>query len=513
MAYTIMIPQPGKAMSVKDAIISILVAEQPLSARKIFNKVKKDHALNVTYQAVYKAMAQLAEEGVLSKKELEYSLNTEWIKTISNFVDKVKTAYSAGTQPSLFGLSEFKQQGDMQTYVFENLGKAEEYRKNLQVELFNFYKGSTVYCGQSKHLKSPVIYSEKSINILKTVNNFRIKCFIVVSGDSPIDKWCADFYKKQGVRVKTGIKVADNCDTMVIGEFVTQLYIPEELAKEIEKTYEMSDISKIDVTQFYQKVFERKIPIKFTILRNSEIAGQLRKQTMAYFNDSLNLFDIDGTLVKGYSIFEFIKFLYEQETISKKSFDEVKKTISSYEAKKVSYKEFVVQIVSKYAEALKGKQFAEIMDKGKEFVNSGRLNFYPYVIELLFDLNLRGRLVGISGSPIEIISAVRDYIGFDAVIATELEVKDGIYTGNVKINMALKENKEAALKNYLAENNLSLGNSMAFGDTAEDLSLLEKAKIAVAMNPNDELREIAKKKGWKMLSEKDNISEEIKKLI
>ena len=78
-----------KKRNVRETIISILSREYPLSIKKIFNKVKKEYHLDVTYQAVFKLIKEMIEDSVLEKSDKEYKLNfhmspeaVEWFKTI-----------------------------------------------------------------------------------------------------------------------------------------------------------------------------------------------------------------------------------------------------------------------------------------------------------------------------------------------------------------------------------------------------------------------------------------------
>jgi len=61
MPISITIPTLGKPKNVKDAVIAVLTNEWPLTARKIYNKTK-NMSLNVSYQAVHKAVSELALE-------------------------------------------------------------------------------------------------------------------------------------------------------------------------------------------------------------------------------------------------------------------------------------------------------------------------------------------------------------------------------------------------------------------------------------------------------------------
>ena len=82
-----------KKRNVRETILSVLSAEFPLSIKKIFNKVKKEHNLDVTYQAVFKIINELLEDNVLEKTDKEYKLNMLWIKDLENELNVIKKNY------------------------------------------------------------------------------------------------------------------------------------------------------------------------------------------------------------------------------------------------------------------------------------------------------------------------------------------------------------------------------------------------------------------------------------
>ena len=55
--------------NVKSAVIEILSLEWPLSAKEVYNKVKKITDKNITYQAVYKTIKELVEKKVILNNE------------------------------------------------------------------------------------------------------------------------------------------------------------------------------------------------------------------------------------------------------------------------------------------------------------------------------------------------------------------------------------------------------------------------------------------------------------
>ena len=54
---------------------------------------------------------------------------------------------------------------------------------------------------------------------------------------------------------------------------------------------------------------------------------------------------------------------------------------------------------------------------------------------------------------------------------------------------------------------------IGFGDTEQDIPILESVKVPVAINPNKELESAATEKGWKILRETDDVVEEVRRLL
>jgi len=86
-----MLPPFGNAKTVKEKIIQILSNEFPLSARKIYNKIKNENS--VSYQAVHKALKELVDENIVEKSGREYLLNVEWIRNLKIFVYRLNKFY------------------------------------------------------------------------------------------------------------------------------------------------------------------------------------------------------------------------------------------------------------------------------------------------------------------------------------------------------------------------------------------------------------------------------------
>ncbi len=119
-------------------------------------------------------------------------------------------------------------------------------------------------------------------------------------------------------------------------------------------------------------------------------------------------------------------------------------------------------------------------------------------------------IIAISGSPIEIVEEYnRRHLNFDAIFGSVYELdKNEVYTGATVFEPT--KHKGAVVKQYIYENNLILKDSYGIGDTESDAGFLELVENPIAFNPNQNLKEIAEKRGWKIVVEKKDVIYEIK---
>jgi len=92
-------------------------------------------------------------------------------------------------------------------------------------------------------------------------------------------------------------------------------------------------------------------------------------------------------------------------------------------------------------------------------------------------------------------AAARRLPGPVEACATELESRDGRWTGRVAGEHQRGEAKARALRRLAAQHDLDLSESHAYGNCLADLSMLEAVGHPVAVNPDDGLERIACSEG------------------
>ena len=88
----------------------------------------------------------------------------------------------------------------------------------------------------------------------------------------------------------------------------------------------------------------------------------------------------------------------------------------------------------------------------------------------------------ISGGFTAFTKVISKIIGFNENIANELEVKDGLMTGHVCDPIVIKETKQARLYELLNELKIDKSESIAVGDGANDIAMIQSAGLGVAFH-------------------------------
>ncbi|MBD8757671.1 HAD family hydrolase [Pseudomonas coleopterorum] len=95
---------------------------------------------------------------------------------------------------------------------------------------------------------------------------------------------------------------------------------------------------------------------------------------------------------------------------------------------------------------------------------------------------------------------IAERLGVETLLATEVEMVDGRYTGRSYDVPCFKEGKVTRLNRWLEENGYDLHDSYFYSDSMNDLPLLEQVTHPVVVDPDPRLHEEAKRRGWKEIS-------------
>ncbi len=121
---------------------------------------------------------------------------------------------------------------------------------------------------------------------------------------------------------------------------------------------------------------------------------------------------------------------------------------------------------------------------------------YDEAVDLIEEHRLGGReIVIVSSSGSEVVGPIGTMLGVDRVIATEMGIDAGRYTGEIAF-YAYGPNKAAAIREHAAASGYDLAACYAYSDSVTDIPMLETVGHPTAVNPDRGLRKVAGERGW-----------------
>jgi HAD superfamily hydrolase (TIGR01490 family) len=102
----------------------------------------------------------------------------------------------------------------------------------------------------------------------------------------------------------------------------------------------------------------------------------------------------------------------------------------------------------------------------------------------------------VTAAPRELAERMAAYLGMDGGLGTEAELVDGRYTGRLIGPLLHGPAKLDAVTKLAAEQGIDLRDCSAYSDSLNDRPMLEGVGHPVAVNPDRQLRELARERGW-----------------
>ncbi len=254
----------SKPKSTKVKIVSILSEEWPLTAKEIYSRIGKQGS--ITYQAVFKEVKHLLEEGILEEKEKKYSISKNWVDSEFTQISNLRMALKGIDLPAT--TLHFNSLFEVDKFLF---GAAESISDPGQKkDLFMFWH----------HFWIPLFLSRKEYSSAKeTILKF--KSHPVTPANTPLDRWCAEFWTKHGSNIHTFVKGNNFCDVAVVDDIVLSVYYPESIRKELDDFFNsVESISDMKYGKLI-KIFEKKVDIPVTVIIDQKIADILKAKIKA----------------------------------------------------------------------------------------------------------------------------------------------------------------------------------------------------------------------------------------
>ncbi len=282
MPFEFVLPKPGAyKKAVKDLLVSILAREHPLTLKQLLQRIRRQYGVSVTYQAVRKSAKALAEDKVLSAKGREYEISKEWISEAHAFIDELSKAYLAEWKP----MRKMEVGEDVTVYTLDSIYDAERLWGDL---LLDWVKkeatASSRNTFQATHIWTLLFHLEwEEKQIIALQQKTKSRHAAIYSGEF-LDKIAQKFYDKYiPTKLVRDASWTRGCSIGTYDDMIVQLYQPKEIASEIDAFYRsVKRLEDIDLAKM-SAIAKRKAEVKLTVIRNLEMARQIRESCLKHF--------------------------------------------------------------------------------------------------------------------------------------------------------------------------------------------------------------------------------------
>lgn len=214
---------------------------------------------------------------------------------------------------------------------------------------------------------------------------------------------------------------------------------------------------------------------------------------------ALAIFDLDNTLLGGDSDYLWGEFLVENNLVDGESYQQANHDFyDQYLAGTMDIFEFLAF------------QLKPLADNSPADLERWRTQFLaekiepiilPAALELIAHHRQQGdTLLIITATNSFITAPIAQKLGIPHLIATEAEMIDGQYTGNVAGTPSYQHGKVERLQDWLSTQNQTLAGSYFYSDSHNDLPLLNMVEHPIAVDSDPKLLAIAKQYGWQTIS-------------
>ena len=214
---------------------------------------------------------------------------------------------------------------------------------------------------------------------------------------------------------------------------------------------------------------------------------------------TLAIFDLDNTLIGGDSDSLWGEFLVEKKIVDGDHYGaENKRFYEEYKAGTLDIFEFLRFSLRPIAD----NDLETMLALREDFIKQKIVQIMLPKAQALLDAHRdKGHtLLIITATNRFVTEPIAEMLGVEQLLATDPEMIDGKYTGNVAGIPCFQEGKVTRLESWLQNQHESLSESWFYSDSHNDLPLLRKVSTPVAVDADDKLSEVAQANGWQMIS-------------
>ncbi|NMH98015.1 HAD-IB family hydrolase [Pseudonocardia sp. K10HN5] len=210
-------------------------------------------------------------------------------------------------------------------------------------------------------------------------------------------------------------------------------------------------------------------------------------------------FDVDNTMMVGASIFHFARGLaarkfFTTSDLAGFAWQQFKFRIGGENKGGIAgHRDTALSFVA-------GRPVAEVIALGEEIYDELMADRIWAGTRALAQMHLDAgqRVWLVTATPVELALIIARRLGLTGALGTVAESVDGHYTGRLVGEILHGPAKAHAVRALAATEGLDLRRCTAYSDSVNDVPMLSAVGTAVAVNPDSELRDVAKERNWQI---------------
>lgn len=254
----------------KNAIVSVLSQGAPLSAQQLFHQVTKETSKPISYQALHKALKELEAQGIIEKTSSQYQLNPQWVHSIEAWAQETKNKIQ-------------QQNNELEKPEVKTFENVVELARFLIYDYFNYPNPQKLpQIARWRIMYSLLGLSKEEMDEIRKVAKSR-QHFILCKGTSIIDRALAIAFEGMGVRVKLGANISEPFDSILVGDYICEIYFHPEFLSLFKKLWKQP--KKADELNINTVLggMHAPYPCKAIVYRNPVRAQKIREEVLKQF--------------------------------------------------------------------------------------------------------------------------------------------------------------------------------------------------------------------------------------
>jgi HAD superfamily hydrolase (TIGR01490 family) len=211
-------------------------------------------------------------------------------------------------------------------------------------------------------------------------------------------------------------------------------------------------------------------------------------------------FDVDNTLVQGSSMIHFARGLAARKYFRYGDLVRFVYAQAKFQLTGRENSDDVAEGRRKALAFIEGRETAELVALGEEIYDEIIADKIWPGTQALAQMHLdAGQQVWlVTATPYELAHTIAKRLGLTGALGTIAESIDGVFTGRLVGDILHGTGKAHAVRSLAIREGLNLKRCTAYSDSFNDVPMLSLVGTPVAINPDSNLRELARQRGWEI---------------